>query len=71
MDTTTHRVYVRHVVAAGFCLVPGARDWFTSHGISWRDFIKEGVEISVVEATNDSLGLRVAQIARKEHENGR
>lgn len=62
------RVYVRHLRLAGFCLVPGGRDWFNLHGLDWRDFVKNGIPVSKVERIDDLLCKRVCEIALKDQQ---
>lgn len=54
---------------AGICS-SGARDWANSHGLSWNEFITNGLPIEMVEGTGDPFGLEVAEIAREEAANG-
>lgn len=63
-------VHVRHVRAAYFC-TRGMREWLALHGFDITDFVKNGMPIEKWEATGDALALRVAEIARKEAEDGR
>lgn len=53
----------------GYC-TPGLSAWFTSHGLSMRDFMRDGYPASLIEATNDLFGVRVASIAREEQKGG-
>lgn len=48
----------------GYC-TRGVDSWFTKHGLSLREFLRNGYPIDVIEATNDLLGKQVAQIARE------
>lgn len=48
----------------GYC-TRGVDAWFTRHNLSLRQFLRHGYPIDVIEATNDDLGTRVAQIARE------
>lgn len=65
--TDTSRVYSRHLRSCGFCLTPGGRTWFQQHGLDWKDFIRNGVEMSVLEAIDDALAKRVVAAAKKEY----
>jgi hypothetical protein len=56
-------VTIEDVRAAGYC-VSGARTWFRQHGLSFRDFMREGVPISTLEATGDAIALRMCEVKR-------
>jgi len=43
----------------------GARDWFESHGLSWTDFLENGLPTDQIRALNDPLGNRVIAFAEK------
>jgi hypothetical protein len=69
--TTRHLFTVPgYTVRRGFCRA-GARHWFESHGLDWREFARHGLAASVLEASGDAMALRVVQWARecaaKEH----
>lgn len=61
------KVYPRHIQEAGFCLVPGAKNWAKAHNIDWRDFVKNGVDVEVLRAHDDVFTRAV--IAKAEAEN--
>lgn len=65
------KVYVYHVRACGLCLIPGAKNWAEAHGFDWRDFIRNGIDIELMEATGDALAKRVTEHVRREACNGR
>lgn len=67
MATDEVRVYARHIRAAGMCLVPGAKEFCERHNIPWREFMTNGVPVSVIRATGDAMAEQVARIA----ENGK
>lgn len=62
-------VRVAHIRQANLC-TGGARTWFERHGLSWRDFINDGIPVESLEATGDPLAFRVTAEARGEHSNG-
>ena len=52
---------------------PRAKGWFEAHGLNWRDFVKNGVDIEVLRSTNDRLDLldRLEEVAKeREARNG-
>lgn len=63
-------VLPRHVRAAGLCITPGAREWMAHYDFSFEDFRRGKITASMIEATGDSLGMRVAGIAREEAARG-
>lgn len=63
-------VYIRHLRTADLC-TKGARHWFKERGLSWDQFIEQGISSDVLEALDDPLGMQVLEIARKEAVNGR
>lgn len=60
-------VTIEHVRQAQLC-ARGARQWFTRHGLDYAQFLNHGYPASVIEATGDALGCRVAEVARIEAE---
>jgi hypothetical protein len=67
-------VTVQDLRAARLCF-QGSRPWLARHGLSWQEFLANGIEAEVLEATGDALALRVAaqaraRIARKRHPDG-
>lgn len=43
----------------------GARAWFVRHGLSWRQFRREGLPASVLEATGDAMALKLCSEVRR------
>lgn len=58
-------VRMEHARKAGMCS-RGIRQWFTSKGLDYAQFLKDGLPASEVEALDDALAKRAAQIARDE-----
>lgn len=46
---------------AGIC--PRARLWFERHGLDWRDFVRNGIDIEDLRATGDHQDA-VERVAR-------
>lgn len=46
----------------------GAREFFLQHNLSWSDFLTQGIDIELLEATNDAMAMQVCETARKEAE---
>lgn len=62
-------VRVNHIRAANLCM-GGARAWFAKYNLSWSEFLENGYSVEIIEGTGDAFGLRVAEVARKEAEDG-
>ncbi len=56
-------VTMRDVRACKMC-ARGARAFFNRHGLDWSDFIRNGIDSSVLEATGDAMALRVVGYVR-------
>lgn len=59
------RMYIRHIRASGFC-ARGARDWAARHNIDYNDFLKNGIDCDMLEATGDHFAITVCKLAREE-----
>lgn len=57
------------IAKAGYC-ASGAKTWFAAHGLDFRDFLKNGLDASVFEATGDAMALRVVETAKRRVESG-
>ena len=67
-------VTVQDLRAARLCF-QGSRPWLARHGLSWRDFLANGIEAETLEAIGDALALRViaqarARVARANNHDG-
>ncbi|AAQ63344.1 tail assembly chaperone [Burkholderia phage BcepNazgul] len=63
-------IYIRHIFKAGMC-ERGAREWFKSHGLSFRDMLRNGLKISDTQHITCALLERVKEEVYKENGNGR
>lgn len=63
------KIYMRHVRSAKICS-SGARQFLNVHGISWQDFLQNGVEADVLLAMNNAQVNQVVEAAKKELNNG-
>lgn len=57
-------VTMRDVRACKMC-ARGARAFFKRHGLDWSDFIRNGIDASVLEATGDAMALKVVDYAKR------
>jgi len=62
------RIYPRHIRSCGYCLTPGARDWFIHYGLDWRDFIKSGIPAPDLAATGGPMVEAIVAFAQREAE---
>lgn len=62
-------VTMEHVRAVRMCS-RGARQWFAHHGLDYSAFLATGLPVSVIEATGDALGQKVAAEARRQAQEG-
>lgn len=60
-------VRIKHVREAKLCL-KGVRAWAQRYGLSYGEFVENGMRASVLEATRDPLALRAVEMARKDPE---
>ena len=65
---TLVRIY--HIRKAQVCMA-GSRKWFSANGLSWSDFVANGIPVETVEAIGDPVAMKVAAIARSEACDGR
>lgn len=54
----------RELVTYGICF-SGQRDWFGKAGLDMRDFVKNGIAASKLEATGDGIAIRAVKLARE------
>lgn len=54
-------VTARQLAEMGFC-ASGQRDWCAEHGVDFREFVANGVDIEVMRATDDGLVQRAVQM---------
>lgn len=57
METEDPLLTIRDVREAGYCVVPGARDWFVQNGLDFRNFVKNGMLESEIRAVVGDNGL--------------
>lgn len=50
--------------AVDFCN-RGARQWFAQHGISWADFVRDGIDSNILIDTGDAMAADVVAAARR------
>lgn len=63
------RIRIEHIRSARICM-RGARAWFESKGLSWTDFLRDGIEMEAAEKMDDPFAKRVLAEAQKEVTDG-
>lgn len=69
--TTVRLVDFKHPTTR---ICPKARDWFARHGLDWRAFVQDGIDVEDLRRTGDHLDLiqRLEAVAiEREASNGR
>lgn len=56
----------RHLRELGYCN-RGARAFFQKHGLSWADFLRQGIPAERLKETRDAMAMKVIQQARTDH----
>lgn len=67
--TVEHLHKLRNRKGGGFC-VRNSRIWAASHGLDFKDFVRNGVAASKLIATGDVLAEELVDVAREELRNG-
>lgn len=60
------KIYMQDIRRAGLC-AKGARDFFKSHNLDFNDFLKHGIDIQLIENTQDSIALKVVDLVKSEN----
>jgi hypothetical protein len=63
-DANQEVITWQHVLAAGYCLHRGARQWCAANGVSFRVLMTDGIPIAEVEKLDDAMARRVIEVAR-------
>lgn len=59
----TTLVTIRHLRELRLC-GPGSKKWFEDHGFDWKDFVRNGLDADLLEATGDPFALEAVRLAR-------
>ena len=54
---------IKHTRVLGYCS-RGVREFFNRHNLDYSKFIKEGLPCDELLATNDSMAIKVVEVAR-------
>lgn len=69
LDVSTSRnlIVVRSDLdALGYC-ARGSRRWFARMGLDWGDFVRDGIDAEIIEATGDAMALKLVEHIRVQH----
>lgn len=56
------RVTHAHFRALGYCN-RGARRWLTERGISWPEFLRDGVDADLLRDSGDAMAITAVELA--------
>lgn len=57
------KITMRDVRAAKMCS-KGARKFFARHNLDWHDFLRNGIDVEILEQIDDAMCQRVIEVAR-------
>lgn len=55
------KIYMADIRKAKMCS-GGARAFFLEHGLDWQNFLKNGIDLEKIRATNDAMALQVVRV---------
>lgn len=58
------KITMADIRAAKMCS-KGARKFFARHDWDWSDFLRNGIDADVVQATGDAMAMTVLEVARE------
>lgn len=65
-----NKITAQHCQQLGYCM-KSVKPWFASHGLDFRDFVRNGIEPEKLLATNDEYARKIVAHAQEESGNGR
>ena len=63
------KVTVQHCQQLGYCM-KSVRPWFAQHQLDFRDFVRNGIDVEPLLATDDEFARKIVEHAQKEPQNG-
>ena len=57
------KIFMSDIRQAGMC-ARGSRAFFLSQGWNWTAFLKDGIDIEIVEQTNDAMAQQVVEYVK-------
>lgn len=67
---TSVRIQRRHLAALKYC-ARGSRAFFARQGLSWSDFLRNGIDSQTFRNTGDAMAIKAAELAEAEVARGR
>lgn len=58
-------VRLSHFKACGYC-GRGIRAWFARHGLDYSEFLRDGIDASILESKDDAMVNKAVEVARNE-----
>lgn len=58
------RVTINDIREAGHC-VRGTSDWFKAHGLDFKAFLREGIDVDTFVGTGDEMAAMVVEEKRR------
>lgn len=56
------KVTVQDAISLGYC-IKGIREFCKTHGIDFREFVRDGIDEEVLLSTKDAMALKVVELA--------
>lgn len=57
------KIYMSDLRKAKMC-ARGSRAFFLSQGWDWQDFLKNGIDLEIVEKSNDAMAQQIVQAVK-------
>lgn len=57
------KIYMSDLRKTGMC-AHGSRAFFLSQGWDWKDFLENGIDLEIVENTNDAMAQQVVEYVK-------
>jgi len=57
------RIYISDLRKAKMCAC-GSRAFFLSQGWDWQDFLVNGIDLEIVEKSNDAMAQQVVRVVK-------
>jgi hypothetical protein len=61
------KIYMSDLRKTGMC-ARGSRAFFLSQGWDWKDFLENGIDLEIVENTNDAMAQQVVESVKNGRE---
>lgn len=61
------KIYMSDLRKTGMC-ARGSRAFFSAQGWDWQEFLKNGIDIEIVESANDAMANQVVEYVKNGRE---